>query len=65
MDTPKESFLLGLYEGRLIHATGDTPPDGQRLGEILIELGFLSANDLEGFLIMIISDISLIKSKNR
>ena len=50
VDSPKENFLIGLENGRLMHATSDRTPEGLRLGEILVGLGYLTRRQLERFL---------------
>jgi len=50
VDGADENFLIGLEEGRLMHATSDHTPEGLRLGEILVGLGFLTRRQLERFL---------------
>jgi hypothetical protein len=45
VDVPKESFLVQLKDGAVVYAQGNNPPEGQRLGEILIRQG---AIDVEG-----------------
>ena len=50
VDGPDENFLLGMVEGQLVHAASSATPEGLRLGEILVELGFLTARQLERFL---------------
>ncbi len=50
VDAPEENFLLGLVNGRLVHATSDHTPEGQRLGEVLVGLGYLTRPQLERFL---------------
>lgn len=47
---PGEIFLLQIRDGVLVHATSDRTPEGERLGEILVEAGALSAEDLATFL---------------
>ena len=50
VDSPEENFLLGLEDGRLMHATSDRTPEGLRVGEILVGQGFLTRTQLERFL---------------
>lgn len=50
VDSPGENYLLGMVDGQLVHAASSATPEGLRLGEILVELGFLTARQLERFL---------------
>ncbi len=50
VDGTEENFLLGLVEGKLMHATSDKTPEGLRLGEVLVGLGYLTRRQLERFL---------------
>ncbi len=47
---PGETFLLQMREGVLVHATSDSTPEGERLGELLVENGALTADELKAFL---------------
>lgn len=47
VDTPGENFLIGLTEGTIRHAASDRTPEGLRLGEVLVGLGFLTRRQLE------------------
>jgi len=47
---PNETFLLQLRDGVLLHATSDCTPEGERLGELLVAEGALSAEELASFL---------------
>jgi hypothetical protein len=49
VDTLGENFLIGLTEGRILHAASDRTPEGLRLGEVLVGLGFLTRRQLERF----------------
>lgn len=49
VDTPSENFLIGLTEGTIRHAASDRTPEGLRLGEVLVGLGFLTRRQLERF----------------
>jgi hypothetical protein len=49
VDTLGENFLIGLTEGRIVHAASDRTPEGLRLGEVLVGLGFLTRRQLERF----------------
>lgn len=49
VDTPEENFLIGLVDGKVMHATSDQSPEGLRLGEVLVGLGFLTRRQLERF----------------
>ena len=50
VDAPDENFLIGLVEGRMMHASSDRTPEGLRLGEVLVHLGHLTRRQLERFL---------------
>lgn len=50
VDGVNEKFLVGLEGGRLMHATSDHTPEGLRLGEILVGMGFLTRRQLERYL---------------
>lgn len=50
VDTPEENFLIGLVDGHVMHATSDHSPEGLRLGEVLVGLGYLTRRQLERFL---------------
>ncbi len=50
VDAPAENFLVGLIDGRLMHATSDKTPEGLRLGEVLVRLGFITRRQLERFI---------------
>jgi hypothetical protein len=43
IQTERERYLLQLEDGALVYATGDAPPPGQGLGELLTALGVHSA----------------------
>jgi hypothetical protein len=47
---PDETFLLQIRDGVLVHATSDQTPEGERLGELLVAAGALSADELASFL---------------
>jgi hypothetical protein len=47
IDTPHEDFLIGLVDGQVRHAASDRAPAGLRLGEVLVSLGYLDADQLE------------------
>lgn len=47
---PNETFLLQIRDGVLLHATSDSTPEGERLGELLVAAGALSAEELTSFL---------------
>jgi hypothetical protein len=49
VDTPTENFLIGMTEGTIRHAASDRTPEGLRLGEVLVGLGFLTRRQLERF----------------
>lgn len=50
VDSQQENFIVQLIEGKLVHATSDHTPEGLRLGEILVGLGYLTRRQLERFL---------------
>lgn len=50
IDGPEENFLIGLVDGKLMHATSDRTPEGLRLGEVLVTLGYLTRRQLQRFL---------------
>ena len=50
VDSPHENFIVQLIDGKLVHATSDHTPEGLRLGEILVGLGYLTRRQLERFL---------------
>ena len=50
VDSPDENFLIGLSNGNLMHASSDRTPEGMRLGEVLVGLGYLTRRQLERFL---------------
>ena len=50
VDSTEENFLLGLVDGHLMHAASSKTPEGLRLGEILVGLGYLTRRQLERFL---------------
>ncbi|MCB9890947.1 MAG: DUF4388 domain-containing protein [Planctomycetes bacterium] len=50
VDSPLENFIVQLIDGKLVHATSDHTPEGLRLGEILVGLGYLTRRQLERFL---------------
>ncbi len=47
VETEKEGFLVQLESGSVVYAQGDSPPKGQRLGEILMRNGAISKQHLE------------------
>lgn len=50
IDSPKGNFIVGIDKGRLMHASSDHTPEGLRLGEVLVGLGFLTRRQLERYL---------------
>lgn len=46
VDVPRESFLVQLKDGAVVYAQGDNPPEGQRLGEILVRQGSVDAEEM-------------------
>lgn len=51
VDSQTENFIVQLIDGKLVHATSDHTPEGLRLGEILVGLGYLTRRQLERFLV--------------
>ncbi|MCB9914827.1 MAG: DUF4388 domain-containing protein [Planctomycetes bacterium] len=49
--TLDESFTMLLQDGLLTHAISDNTPDGQRLGDVLVEQGAISEKRLKSFLL--------------
>ncbi len=47
VETEKEGFLVQLESGSVVYAQGDSPPKGQRLGEILMRNGAIARQLLE------------------
>ncbi len=45
--TPQETFMVEMRAGRLVHATSDCTPEGGRLGDILVALGKIQANEVQ------------------
>jgi hypothetical protein len=45
-----ESFSVHLKHGKVIHASSDRAPQGERLGDILVRLGYISQGHLDAFL---------------
>lgn len=50
VDTPEENFMIGMVDGHVQHATSDHSPEGLRLGEVLVGMGFLTRRQLERFI---------------
>ncbi|MEZ5964049.1 MAG: DUF4388 domain-containing protein [Planctomycetota bacterium] len=50
VDSPTGNFIVGIVKGRLMHASSDRTPEGLRLGEVLVGLGFLTRRQLERYL---------------
>ncbi|MEM8712708.1 MAG: DUF4388 domain-containing protein, partial [Planctomycetota bacterium] len=50
IDARQEQFTLEYLRGELIHARSSSAPDGQRLGEVLVRLGYLTESKLERLL---------------
>ncbi len=50
IDARQEQFKLEYLRGELIHAGSSSSPNGERLGEILIQLGHLTEGKLGGLL---------------
>lgn len=46
VDEPRESFLVQLKDGAVVYAQGDNPPQGQRLGEILIRMEVVDPEEM-------------------
>lgn len=51
VDARQEQFKLEYLRGELIHAGSSSSPDGERLGQILIQLGHLTEGKLQGLLV--------------
>lgn len=49
VDSPQENFMIGLSGGNVVHAASDHAPEGLRLGETLVGMGFLTRRQLERF----------------
>jgi hypothetical protein len=49
VDTPSENFMISLVEGRVTHAASDSTPEGLRMGEVLVGMGYLTRRQLERF----------------
>lgn len=47
---PTETFDLTFDNGDIVEATSDRPPEGTRVGDLLVELGRISAEDLSRIL---------------
>ena len=47
VEADKEGFLVQLDRGSVVYAQGDSPPRGQRLGEILVRHRVLTAEQVE------------------
>lgn len=50
VDSPSGNYIVGVVSGRLMHASSDHTPEGLRLGEVLVGLGFLTRRQLERYL---------------
>lgn len=50
VDSPNENFLVGIEDGQLMHVSSDHTPEGLRLGEVLVGMGYLTRRQLERFL---------------
>jgi hypothetical protein len=50
VDSPEENFLIGLVDGKLMHATSDCAAEGTRMGEVLVGMGSLTQGQLDRFL---------------
>ncbi len=50
VDTPDENFMISLVHGSVSHAASDRTPEGLRLGEILVGLGYLTRRQLDRFI---------------
>jgi hypothetical protein len=51
IETDDECFTIELGDGEVLHAHSSGAPTGSRLGEILVELGMLRADELEPLLV--------------
>ena len=50
VDSAEENFLIGLVDGKLMHATSDCATEGARMGEVLVGMGSLTQGQLDRFL---------------
>jgi hypothetical protein len=50
VESATENFLIQISDGIVVFAQGDCPPQGGRIGEILIERGFLDEVQIKGVL---------------
>ena len=50
VDTGKEQITLHLRHGKLVHASSDGAPEGDRLGDLLVSMGFVTRDRLTSFL---------------
>ncbi len=50
IDTVDERFTVELESGDIVHAHSDGAPEGERLGDVLVENGVLQQSDLEAML---------------
>lgn len=49
IETPKETITIELRNGRLVHAMTNRAATGERLGDILVRLGYVTEQHLEAF----------------
>ncbi|MGE3171299.1 MAG: DUF4388 domain-containing protein [Planctomycetota bacterium] len=50
VDTLDERFTVELEGGDIVHAHSDGAPEGERLGDVLVELGTMAQGDLDALL---------------
>ena len=50
VDSLEENFLIGMIDGQLRHVNSDHTPEGMRLGEVLVGMGYLTRRQLDRFL---------------
>jgi hypothetical protein len=50
VETATEDIAIHLREGKVVHASSDRAPRGERLGDLLVALGFVTQERLDAFL---------------
>ncbi|MEO0649988.1 MAG: DUF4388 domain-containing protein [Planctomycetota bacterium] len=50
VETETEEITIHLREGKLVHAASNGAPEGDRLGDLLVSMGFVSRDRLSAFL---------------
>lgn len=50
VESATENFLVQISDGTVVFVQGDCPPPGGRIGEILIDRGYTSSDQIEGVL---------------